>query len=294
MAGQRLGYEIDPAVDESLVTAHAGVPGVVEAFRQCGAAAVVDKLIKFKTRKRGLTSSQMCGSLFALWAAGGERCEDFEHVRQDRALPVLLGHELPAPQTARDFLDHFHEDGLPLLQEGRATVPSESAPLQALAAANKELIDDLQCRKPQRIATLDADGTIIASSKRAAKRTFEGDRGYQPTLVLWAEQNVVLTEEFRDGNVPPGSGNKRVIEKAVAMLPVGIDEIHMRADSAFYELGLMTWMDQRGVRYAISADMSGQLKACIEALKSYPAVNARIDGHDIVYHHFLHYSYLIG
>ena len=266
MAGQRLGYEIDPEVDGSLVTAHAGVPGVVEAFRQCGAAAVVDRLIKFKTRKRGLTASQTCGSLFALWAAGGERCEDFEHFREDRALAVLLGHELPAPQTARDFLEQFHEEGLPLLQAGKATVPSESAPLQALAAANKELIHDLQCRKPQRIATLDADGTIISSSKRAAKRTYEGERGYQPTLVVWAEQDVILTEEFRDGNVPAGSGNKRIIEKAVAMLPVGIDGIHFRGDSAFYELDLMNWMDARGIRYAISADMSAQLKARIAAL----------------------------
>jgi hypothetical protein len=266
MAGQRLGYEIDPEVDESLVTAHAGVPGVVEAFRQCGAAAVVDRLIRFKARKRGLTSSQMCGSLLALWAAGGECCEDFEHFRQDRALPVMLGHDLPAPQTVRDFLEQFHEDGLPLLQEGKATVPSESAALQALAAANKELIHDLQCRKPCRIATLDADGTIIASSKRAAKRTFEGERGFQPTLVVWAEQDVILTEEFRDGNVPAGSGNRRVIEKAVGMLPVGIDLIEMRGDSAFYELDLMTWMDARGIRYAISADMSAQLKAKVAAL----------------------------
>lgn len=266
MAGQRLGYEIDPEVDESLVTAHAGVPGVAEAFRQCGAAAVVDRLIRFKTRKRGLTSGQMCASLLALWAAGGERCEDFEHFRQDRALPVLLGHELPAPQTARDFLEQFHEDDLPLLQEGKASVPSESAALQALGAANRELILDLQCRKPQRIATLDADGTIIASSKRAAKRTFEGERGYQPTLVVWAEQDVILTEEFRDGNVPAGSGNRRVIEKAIGMLPTGIDEIYLRADSAFYELELMNWMDQNGVRYAISADMSQQLKARIVAL----------------------------
>ena len=53
MAGQRLGYEIDPEVDGSLVTAHAGVAGVVEAFRQCGAAAVIDTLITFKTRNRG-------------------------------------------------------------------------------------------------------------------------------------------------------------------------------------------------------------------------------------------------
>lgn len=49
-----------------------------------------------------------------------------------------------------------------------------------LAAANRELILDLQCRKPVRAATLDVDATVIASTKRSAKCTYEGERGYQP------------------------------------------------------------------------------------------------------------------
>jgi hypothetical protein len=79
-------------------------------------------------------------------------------------------------------------------------VPSESAALQGLAAANKELIIDLQCRKPARIATLniDIDATVIHSSKRSAKRAYDGERGYQPVLVLWAEQDVIVADEFRE------------------------------------------------------------------------------------------------
>jgi len=30
------------------------------------------------------------------------------------------------------------------------------------------------------------------------------------------------------------------------------------------------------------------VKACVDALKAYPAVNARIDGQDVVYHHYYH------
>jgi hypothetical protein len=43
----------------------------------------------------------MVESLSALWAAGGERAEDLDHFRQDKALALLLGHDLPAAQTAR-------------------------------------------------------------------------------------------------------------------------------------------------------------------------------------------------
>ena len=196
----RLNFEIDTELETGLVTARAGIPSLVEAFRLTGTAAVVERTVKLKKRKRGLTSSETVESFLALWAAGGERCEDFDRLREDKALVELIGHELPAAQTARDFLDQFHEDDLPLLQDGKASVPSESAALQGLASANKELILDLQCRKPQKIATLDIDATIIHSSKRSAKRAYDGERGYQPVLVLWAEQDVIVADEFRDGN----------------------------------------------------------------------------------------------
>lgn len=265
MAG-RLDFEIDTELETGLVTARAGIPSLIEAFRMTGTAAVVDRAVKLKTRKRGLGASEMVESFLALWAAGGERAEDFDHFRQDKALCELIGHDLPAAQTARDFLGQFHEDSLPLLQEGKAAVPSESAALQGLAAANKELILDLQCRKPQRIATLDIDATVIHSAKRAAKRAYDGERGYQPVLVLWAEQDVIVADEFRDGNVPAGMGNLRVIQKAVAALPGRLDEIRLRGDSALYEHDAMAWMDENRIRYAISVRMSPQIKDCIEAL----------------------------
>ena len=44
---------------------------------------------------------------------------------------------------------------------------------------------------------------VIACDKRAAKRAYDGNRGYQPVLVLWAEHDVILADEFRDGNSLP-------------------------------------------------------------------------------------------
>jgi hypothetical protein len=160
-----------------------------------------------------------------------------------------LGHDLPAAQTARDFLAQFHGEELPLLQEGKSSVPAESAPLLGLAEANAEFVLDLQCRRPVKKATLDVDATVIACDKRAAKRAYDGNRGYQPVLALWAEQDVIVADEFRVGNVSAGSGNRRVVEKALAALPGGIDKIYLRGDS---------WLDDKAISYAISADMSPQ------------------------------------
>jgi hypothetical protein len=99
----RLDFEIDTELETGLITGHAGVPGLIEAFRQTGTAAVIDREVKLKSRRRGLSASEMVESLLAMWAAGGERAEDLDQFRQGKALGLLLGHELPAAQTGATF-----------------------------------------------------------------------------------------------------------------------------------------------------------------------------------------------
>lgn len=263
----RLPFELDDKIDETLITAHAGIPLMAELFRACGAAEVMERRASPKQRNRGLKAWEMAESLFALWLAEGERCEDFARLREDDALAVLLGHELPAARTARSFLEAFHEDELPLLQAGeRAVVPSESDLLQGLEAVNAQVRNYLQQQQPSGEATLDVDATILESDKRASKPTYDGRRGYQPVFVLWAEQDLVVADEFRDGNVPAGSGNLRVVQKAVAALPPGVEKIRVRGDSALYEHALLDWLAGQDIGFAVSADMSGPLRAAITAL----------------------------
>ena len=78
-----------------MITGHAGVAGLIEAFGQTGTATVIDREIQLNSRKRGLGAAEMVESLLALWAAGGERAEDLDQFRQDKALALLLGHDLP-------------------------------------------------------------------------------------------------------------------------------------------------------------------------------------------------------
>ena len=39
---------------------------------------------------------------------------------------------------------------------------------------------------------------------------------------------MIVADEFRDGNVPAGMGNLRIIQKAVAALPGKFNEIRLR------------------------------------------------------------------
>jgi hypothetical protein len=262
----RLPFELDQRAEVGAVTAHGGVPLVIEAFRTSGAAAVLDEAVVIKRRKRGLPPSQLVEGLFALWAAGGDRADDLATLREDGALALLLGHGLPAPQTARDFLDAFDETAPPLWQGTKCHVPGEGPRLLGLAKANRQLVAWLQARRPQTVATVDVDATILDSQKRAARWTYDGRTGFQPVVALWAEQDVVLADEFRDGNVPAGTGNRRVIEQALAALPAGVGQVLLRGDSALYEQHLLRWLETKGVGYAISADMSRELAAAIREL----------------------------
>lgn len=263
----RLGYELDDRVEESLITGHAGVPLVIELFRASGAAAVMDAQVQLKQRARGLSVSQTAESLLALWSAGGERCEDLKQLVKDQALEMMLGHAIAPCTTVRDFLERFHAEDLPLLQAGAAaSVPAASAALQGLGASNRQLLVWGQQRTPERTATLDVDGSIYETHKRSALTSYEGTPGYQPVTVLWAEKDLIVHEEFRDGNVPAQSGNWRVVRAALEQLPAGVEQRFLRGDAGLYEQELLRNLDREKIGYAISAPLSRELAARIAAL----------------------------
>ena len=142
-------------------------------------------------------------------ALGGDCLEDFDRLREDLGLREMLGHEVPSPEAARKFLYQFHDEEKLVkaqreLPVGRLSyIPEESTPLRALAQVNQDLVHDIGNRgAQQKIATVDLDATVIESWKREAQATYQGGKGYQPMLALWAEMDLALADEFRDGNVP--------------------------------------------------------------------------------------------
>jgi len=219
----------------------------------------------------GLTPSQMLEGMFALWASGGERCDDLEHFRKDLALAQLIGFIPPSPQTARDFFEKFHREGAPpIWKSEHCSIPEENTFLTGLASVNRTIIAHVQTRSTQPVATIDMDAVIVECDKRDARTTYEGTRGYQPVVAFWAEQELILADEYRDGNIPAGCGNLRVLKKALANLPPFITEINLRMDSAGHENELMDYADEEGIRYAISADMTAALRnEAMSALSDY-------------------------
>ena len=102
-----LPFEIDDEPLEETLTAWGGVPLVTQAFRSLKVPASVRQHVHIKQRDRGLDEAAMIESFVVLNAVGGECVDDFAHLRADVGLSELLGHALPSPEAARQFLNRF-------------------------------------------------------------------------------------------------------------------------------------------------------------------------------------------
>ena len=100
--------EIDPEPISETLTAWGGVPLAVQAFRSLGLPASIERHVHIKQRERGYEEATMVESFVVLNALGGECLEDFTHLREDGGLKEMLGHEIPSPEAARQFLYQFH------------------------------------------------------------------------------------------------------------------------------------------------------------------------------------------
>jgi Transposase DDE domain group 1 len=275
-------FELDEQPLEETITALGGVPLFVRAVRSLDVPGSVKRNLHLKQRERGYDEPTYVESFLVLNAVGGDCVEDLERLQEDPGVAEMLGYAVPSPAAALKFLYKFHdEDAIEKAQQELPTgqvsyIPAENEPLRGLAQVNTDVVKELGRRCPdQKIATVDLDATVIESWKREAKATYEGGTGYQPMLALWAEMNVVLADQFRDGNVPAIQDPLSAARRAFAALPETVQERYFRGDAACYESELLSWLrnEQREggpsgrIGFAVSVPMMKPLKEEILALR---------------------------
>ena len=243
-------FEINDTPLEEILTSFGGWPLFLRTARSLGLAARVHHHLQLKQRRWGLDEASCVESFLALTAVGGECFDDFDVLRKDAGMAAMLGYELPSPEAARKFPCQFHDqEKIEQAQQqqldlARASIiPGESEALAGLAAVNRDVVSELGRRcADQKIATAGLDATIIASRKREAQPTYQGATGYQPLLALWAELDVVLADQFRNGNTPATQEPLAVAQRAFGALPETVTEYYFRGDAACYETDLLDWL----------------------------------------------------
>ena len=251
------------------VTARAGLPLVVETIRALGVDEVAGAELPPPERQGGFAPAQKLEALVTLIAAGGDRVEDVRVLAEDKGLEKLLGAPFPSPDALLDFLGDFHDPQCWAERppEKKAWVAPESAGLRALEAITREVVARGAERSVTQ-ATIDHDGTIIEAHKREATVAYEGTRGFQPLVAVWAEQQLIVADEFRDGNVAGGEDPLSSVERAFANLPPWVSERRFRADSAAYYTPLLKYLVREQIDFAISADMTQELRGRCSAVSA--------------------------
>ncbi len=274
-------FEIDPEPAPEQLTSYGGAAVLIRTLRSLGVPRSIARHLHIKRRQRGYDEATFVESFALLNGLGGECLDDFEQLRADAGLASLLGHELPSPAAARNFLYEFHDESR--IEDAKqqrslgtvAYIPGENAALSGLGQVNRDLVQEVGRRCAERkIATVDRDATIIESRKREALRGYEGERCYQPMLAVWAEMNLVPADEFRDGNVPAAYQGLPVAKAAFAALPSTVNEYYFRGDSACHEHELIDWPrnekrlegPQGFIGFAIGARMSPALRLAVAAV----------------------------
>jgi hypothetical protein len=262
-----MGQGILPFVFEAApqpmdLTALAGLTLVSETMLALGLEEVTRERLRLRERQRGYDEFDKLHALVLVQAAGGECVEDVRILARDAGLIRLLGRPLPSPDALHDFLGAFHDDSQFKDRPGVgvAWIPEESGALEALAGVNQALVHRAVSQCSPRSATLDLDATIIESHKRDALPHYKGGRGYQPTAVVWAEQDLVVADQYRDGNVPAGMQTLAVARRAFEALPATVRHRAFRGDSACYSEGLLKYLVAEQVEFTISADISSELR----------------------------------
>jgi hypothetical protein len=273
-----LPYKYEEEKKPAGMTALAGLPLYLDLASALGIPKSIDRHLHLRPTQ-GWTDPQMVLSLMLLTLAGGDCVDDLRVLQADEGFCRILeciqpeasssrwrtkkSRAVPSPSAVFRYLSAFHTDQAPV--RGSASIPC-SPPLGGLTKVNHDMIASVQKNDPISTATLDMDATLIETAKKAALFCYEGYRAYQPLNVYWAEQELLVHTEFRDGNVPAGYDLLRVFTETLDNMPEGIKRVRLRADGAGYCHDLLSYCERGDnerfgrIEFAVSCPVTDAFK----------------------------------
>lgn len=279
-------------------TSLGGLPVYAELAMAAGLRESVTRHVEARgSGGQGWTDAEFVLATALLNLAGGEAVDDFNALEADDGFSLLMRRTewhglprderrklerrwrksreraVPSPSAVFRYLELFHDEEQETQRRaGKAFIPKPKAALTGLSRVNADMVAFAQRLAPHEVATLDMDATLVPTHKRTALHCYKGFRAYQPLNTWWAEHGMVLHSEFRDGNVPAGHEQLRVLEDALACLPADVKQARLRSDSAGYQVELMKYCaegrnERFGViEFAISADVTPEFRKAVAEL----------------------------
>jgi len=305
-----LGFKYEEEKHDTGMTGLAGLPIYLELMQAIDLPGLIGRHLQVK--ERGWTDEEEVSSLILLNLAGGDCVEDLSKVEKDEGFCRIMRRvsqwgkkrrerreqerrwrkeqkrSVPSPSSAFRYLSAFHDEEQEKKRvEGKAFIPDPNEHLRGMVKVNQGVAAFVQKRSPEKTATLDQDATLVDTAKEDALFSYKGFKSYQPLNTWWAEQEVVLHTEFRDGNVPAGYEQLRVLKESLAILPEGVEKVRLRSDTAGYQHALLRYCEKGEnerfgrIEFAIGADVTpGFKKAALAevAEEEWKAIYKELDG----------------
>jgi hypothetical protein len=287
-----LGFQYESDSSNNGLTSLAGLPLYLDLIQASGLGAAIHRHVRVAGRQ-GWLDIQMVLAVVFLNLAGGDCVEDIERLENDSGFAAILRaieqnllsraerrslkarwrrtreRVVPSPSALSGWLERFHDPAAAKAVAGTAFIPAVTDELRGLWQANRALLGFMQTHKPAISATLDMDATLIETHKRDALYCYKKFKAYQPLNCWWAEQNAMLYSEFRDGNVPAGHEQLRVLKTSLVHLPPGVTKVSLRSDTAGYQEELLLYCGEGKdprfgvIDFAIGADVTQPFRAAV-------------------------------
>jgi hypothetical protein len=293
-----LPFKYEKEANSVGMTALGGLPLYLDLAHVAGLSKSIEKHLGVRVGAQGWTDREVVMSLVLLNLAGGDCVDDLRIIEADEGFCRILRRVqlyglrrkerrqverrwrkerkrlVPSPSAVFRYLSAFHdgeEEGL--RQCGKAFIAASNEHLRGFVGVNRDFLGFLQGNKAQKVATLDMDATLVETSKAEALYCYKGFKSYQPLNTWWAEQGVMVHTEFRDGNVPAGYEQVRVLEEALSCLPDGVEQVRLRSDSAGYQHELLKYCELGKserfgrIEFAIGCEVNQEFKRAVAGVE---------------------------
>jgi len=282
--------KIEEEKNESHLSSFGGVTTFLEFLSGFRFPGLTKELFQDKSNQ-GYSSLQYLLTVILINVTGGQSVSDVETLEEDSGLKRVFrrlegkinglknrvfrkGRSRTFPSISRifDFLDRFNsadeETARESTPKGTSKILPVGKPFLDLVELNARIIAQDQTLDPVETATLDMDNNVVASNKSTAKISYKKTPSYQPFNVYWHEKDLMLFSEFRDGNVPAGLEQTRILKESLRLLPSGVKKVVIRSDSAGYQREFLEFMEKGTERFgkiefSISCDVSKSFRQAV-------------------------------
>lgn len=242
-------FKLEISKNDSGATSFGGLPLLHKALKEIG---LIDHMkdvfyLKHTLKMGGYQDHVILEAIILLLASGGTSFSDWEYLVADPGFQKMFGACMSV-----DTLERY------LKRLVVTDIPHDGAQGRVAFSTLLEIIHKEMAAKAYALAgspkklTIDLDASLFATGKSDALFCYEKMKAYQPFVAYCPELKLVLAHEFRDGNISPQTGYKRVIERCLALFP-GVTWT-VRSDSAGYQADLLDWLESRDIRYYVTAD----------------------------------------